>query len=372
VVAAVRRVDVGDYHVDVTPGVLAEAGALVAAAAPAHIYAVITDANVGPLFGAGVTASLARAAPGARVVYREVPAGESTKTRATWASLSDWLLDERCGRDTTVVALGGGMIGDLAGFVAASLLRGVPFVQVPTSLLAMVDASVGGKVGVDTHQGKNLIGAYHNPALVLVDPAALRSLPARELCAGCAEVIKHGVIADPAALESIRQEGTRLLDSSSHAVWTGAWLTSLIARSIEIKAEIVRADPREAGLRQVLNFGHTVGHAVESASEFRLRHGEAVAIGMAIEARIGEAIGFSESGLTQAITTALDAVHLPRVLPPGLDPDAVLTAMGTDKKRRAGNWRLALPRRLGEMVGSAEAFGVEVKPATVGEALGAA
>ncbi|HVE77600.1 MAG TPA: 3-dehydroquinate synthase, partial [Gemmatimonadaceae bacterium] len=261
------------YPIVVERGALGRLGEIVRAAAPAHRYVVVTDEQVGPLY-----AERARAAFGDADVLA-VPPGEVHKTRESWARLTDAMLARGHGRDTTVVALGGGVVGDLAGFVAATYMRGLPLVQVPTTLLAMIDAAIGGKTGVDTAAGKNLVGAFHPPAAVVADPDVLATLPAPHLRAGLAEAIKHGVVADEAYFDFVREALPSLLAADG---WAGESMTELVAVSARIKAEVVSRDERESGLRKVLNFGHTLGHAIEAASGYALLHGEAVAIGMAL------------------------------------------------------------------------------------------
>jgi len=286
-----------------------------------------------------------------------IPAGETNKTRDTWARLTDQMLAKGYGRDSAVIALGGGVVGDLAGFVAGTFMRGVPVVQVPTTLMAMVDASIGGKTAVDTPAGKNLVGVFHFPAAVLIDPQVLATLPLREMRAGFAEIVKHGVIANEPYLREVAGSASELLSDSGPDSDT---MLSVIVRSIEIKAEIVSRDEREDGLRKSLNFGHTIGHAVELVSDYSLLHGEAVAIGMALEGRLAERIGVAQAGTADAITNALRAAGLPTDLPQSLDRDAVLEAMRSDKKGRSGKMQFALPRRIGEMAGAETGWTVTV------------
>ena len=286
-----------------------------------------------------------------------IPAGETNKTRDTWARLTDQMLAKGYGRDSAVIALGGGVVGDLAGFVAGTFMRGVPVVQVPTTLMAMVDASIGGKTAVDTPAGKNLVGVFHFPAAVLIDPQVLATLPLREMRAGFAEIVKHGVIANEPYLREVAGSASELLSDSGPDSDT---MLSVIVRSIEIKAEIVSRDEREDGLRKSLNFGHTIGHAVELVSDYSLLHGEAVAIGMALEGRLAERIGVAQAGTADAITNALRAAGLPTDLPQSFDRDAVLEAMRSDKKGRSGKIQFALPRRIGEMAGAETGWTVTV------------
>ena len=286
-----------------------------------------------------------------------IPPGETNKTRDTWARLTDQMLAKGYGRDSAVIALGGGVVGDLAGFVAGTFMRGVPVVQVPTTLMAMVDASIGGKTAVDTPAGKNLVGVFHFPAAVVIDPQVLATLPLREMRAGLAEIVKHGVIANEAYLREVASSASNLLSTAGPDSDT---MLSVIVRSIEIKAEIVSRDEREDGLRKTLNFGHTIGHAVEMVSDYSLLHGEAVAIGMALEGRLAELVGVAQAGTADAITNALRAAGLPIDLPQPFDREAVLEAMRSDKKGRSGKMQFALPRRIGEMAGAETGWTVSV------------
>jgi 3-dehydroquinate synthase len=352
-----------DPSITVDVGALETLGARVRAAAPAFRYVVITDDTVGPLY-AGWAADALRAI--GRVDVLTVAAGESSKTRATWAAITDQLLELGCGRDTTVVALGGGVIGDLAGFVAATYMRGVPVVQVPTTLLGMIDAAIGGKTGVDTPAGKNLVGAFHLPAAVIIDPAVLATLPRRQLCAGLAEALKHGVVADAAYFASVAEALPALLAPGGAS---SDRMAALIRGSIAIKSAIVAADARENGRRKVLNFGHTIGHAVEAASGYALLHGESVAIGMAVECRLAELAGVAECGITDQVSAVLDESALPTVPPTTLSAEAIVHLTHADKKTRSGTVEYALPRTIGEMAGGDTGWAIPLPDAFVLEAL---
>jgi 3-dehydroquinate synthase len=308
-------------------------------------YAVVSDAHVGPLHAARVHAALTAAGPAS---LHLVPAGEASKSRTRWAELTDALLAAGMGRDGCLVALGGGVVGDLAGFVAATYMRGVPLVQVPTSLLAMVDASVGGKTGIDVPAGKNLVGAFHQPRLVLADPDVLATLPLAELRAGLAEAVKHGLIADADYLAGIEAEADDLLARNP------AVLERLVHRSVEIKAAVVGRDPLEAGERAILNAGHTVAHALERVTGYELPHGLAVAVGLVVEARAGESAGHTADGTADRLARVLGALGLAAAPPAGTDPEAVLAAMATDKKGRGGRPRYALPEAPGRMARAAD------------------
>ena len=276
------------------------------------------------------------------------------------------MLAHGLGRDSAVIGLGGGVVGDLAGFVAATFMRGIPVVQVPTTLMAMVDAAIGGKTAVDTPAGKNLVGVFHPPTAIVVDPQVLDTLPLNELRAGFAEVIKHGVIADEPYLRRVVGGAETLLAKGGS---TSDTMLAAIVRSIEIKAGIVARDEREEGLRKTLNFGHTIGHAIELVSGFSLLHGEAIAIGMALEARLAEAAGVAEPGTADAVIGALRAFSLPTTLPDSFESEAVITAMGSDKKARAGKTRFALPSRIGRMAGEETGWTVAVSNAQLREVL---
>ena len=349
-----REIRLGASTIRVASGLLARTGDLARELAPAHRYAIITDSNVGPLYAKMVGDQLEKGT----VEVLTIPAGESNKTRESWARLTDQMLAKKYGRDSAVIALGGGVVGDLAGFVAATYMRGIPVVQIPTTLVAMVDASIGGKTAVDTPAGKNLVGIFHPPAAVLADPQVLATLPLREMRAGFAEIVKHGVIADDPYLRLVASSASEMLSGTTGS--TSDRMLSLIVRSMEIKADIVSRDEREEGLRKTLNFGHTIGHAVELVSGYSLLHGEAVAIGMALESRLAEGIGVAQTGTAATITKVLQSAGLPTDLPPGIEPDAVIEAMKSDKKGVSGKTRLALPLRVGAMAGAEAGWTVPV------------
>jgi 3-dehydroquinate synthase len=348
-----RRVSLPGYEVTVEPGGLARLGAIAAAAAPAHRYVLVTDTTVGRLHADTAAAGF----PAGALHRLEIPPGEGEKTRERWARLTDELLALGCGRDTTLVALGGGVIGDLVGFTAATFMRGVPVVQAPTTLLAMVDASVGGKTAVDVPAGKNLVGAFHPPAAVVADPLTLATLPDAERRAGLAEVLKHGVIADAGYLRRTLELLPVLLDPAASG---SAEMVEVLARSIEIKAAVVAADEREDGVRKILNFGHTLGHAVETLSDYRLLHGEAVAIGMVLESRLAGMLGVAEPGTATRVEEAVRAAGLPASLPAGMAAEAVVAATRTDKKARRGMVEYALPHAVGRMAGERAGWGTPV------------
>jgi shikimate kinase/3-dehydroquinate synthase len=278
-----------------------------------------------------------------------VPPGEASKDISTLNFLWEAFVELGLERGSTVVALGGGVVGDLAGFAAATYKRGVPWAGVPTTLLAMVDASLGGKTAVDLPQGKNLVGAFHAPRMVLSEPRTLRTLPEEELRAGLAEVVKAGVIGDP-SLFNLCAQGWENVQAK---------LDSIVRRSMAVKIKVIEADPFEKGVRAALNLGHTIGHAVELVSDFGLKHGEAIAIGMVAEARLAEEIRLAQKGLAQEIEEVLQSLGLPTQIPEELDKAAVRAAVYRDKKLADGRVRFSLPVDIGTVK-----VGVEIEEAT--------
>jgi 3-dehydroquinate synthase len=332
------------YDILIDSGLIRELSQILERYCPAPALAVISDSHVGKLYGEDLTERLADA--GYRAELLTFPAGEANKNRDTWASLSDRMLAARFGRDCAVIALGGGVVNDLAGFVAATYQRGVPLVQVPTSLLAMIDSSIGGKTGVDVPTGKNLLGAFHQPRVVVADLDLLGSLSSVQLSAGLAEAVKHGVIADAEYFAFLEREYAAIFAKDARA------LQHVVHRSVEIKADVVAQDEREAGRRAILNFGHTIGHAIEATSKYEVLHGEAVAIGMVYETHVAESIGIATTGTRQRVAAILELLHLPLELPEGSRADDLLEAMRADKKARDGEIRLALPTKIGVVHGS--------------------
>lgn len=336
-VRIVTRSPAADYDVVIAPAGLDRLAGHVQQHAAAYAYAIIADSNVAACYGQQALRAVTQA--GLKAQLFSFPAGEANKTVQRWEQLSFDLLFEGFGRDTTIIAIGGGVTGDLAGFIAATYMRGVPVVQVPTSLLAMIDASIGGKTGVDAPAGKNLIGAFHQPAVVVIDPLVLKTLPDEELRSGLAEAIKHGAIADAKYLDSIDQSIAAIFQRDP------ATINALIKRSVEIKAQHVSHDVHEAGARAALNFGHTIGHALEHVSHFTLAHGSAVALGMIAEAACGELHGVTEQGTTEQLKRVIGAAGLPLAVK--MDGAAVIDATRSDKKTRAAAQRYSLIARLG-------------------------
>ncbi|MBU6259577.1 MAG: 3-dehydroquinate synthase, partial [Burkholderiales bacterium] len=341
-VPAVRTVHVATpqqrYDILIGAGLLGAAAPWQGLPAADH-GVIVSNPTVDGLYGAALAAALA---PHHRRVTRlQLPEGEQYKDWATLNLIFDHLLAEGCDRRTVLYALGGGVVGDMSGFAAACYMRGVPFVQVPTTLLAQVDSSVGGKTAVNHPRGKNMIGAFYQPARVVCDLATLATLPARELSAGLAEVIKYGPIADLAFMDWIEAHLDALRAGDLDA------LAQAVQRSCEIKAAVVGADERESGLRAILNFGHTFGHAIEAATAYeRYLHGEAVAIGMRLAAELSARIGLLAAGVPARITALLAAAGLP-VEAPRVGAGRAMSLMRMDKKVLAGAVRVVLLRSLG-------------------------
>jgi 3-dehydroquinate synthase len=359
-------IDAGEYEVTVAPGLLDRAAEIVTSAAPAHRYAVVSDSNVAPLYAARLVAQLNGSGGAATLCV--IPAGESNKTRATWSMVTDQFLEAGLGRDSTIIALGGGVVCDLAGFVAATFMRGVPVVHVPTTLLAMIDASIGGKTGVDTPHGKNLVGAFHRPRAVIIDPRVLDTLPVGELRSGLAEALKHGAIADAAYFDCVSREAPLLL-AAGPGQRDFLALNHVIEKSVRIKTGVVTADEREDGARKALNFGHTIGHAIELLSGFSMRHGEAVGVGMLLEATAAERAGITEPGTSARIRDALTGIGLPTTRPSGPSVPQILESMHGDKKSRSGVTEYAVPARIGMMAAEEDGYTVRLTDALVAEVL---
>jgi 3-dehydroquinate synthase len=308
-----------EYDIHIISGILGNISQYL----PAGKVVVITNTTLAPLYGEQLVQSLPDAS------LATMPDGEQFKTLDTVAKLYVDLVEAGLDRGGTVVALGGGVVGDTAGFAAASYMRGVRLVQIPTSLLSMVDSSVGGKVGVDLPQGKNLVGAFKQPEVVLIDPDVLATLPEREWRCGMGEIIKHGLLADEGLL--------------APELWAKDRAAELVRRAVQVKVDVVQQDPYERGVRAHLNLGHTFAHAIERVSQYSWLHGEAVGVGLVAAARLSYALGLCDSGLAEEVEDIVDKVGLPTRLGE-LDPEALFAAMGTDKKWQAGHSRFVLLR----------------------------
>jgi 3-dehydroquinate synthase len=331
----------GRYDITIQPGLLARVGEFVARLGKSKRAGIVTDSHVGPHYASIVAESLRSG--GIEPILATLPAGEDHKTLADLSGVYDTLLSARVERSTPILALGGGVVGDMTGFVAATVLRGVPFVQIPTTLLAMVDASVGGKTGINHAVGKNLIGAFHQPIAVLIDPAVLKTLPERELRGGLAECIKHDIIRDAEGFGRLEREIGRALQLDLD------YLAQLVAHNVAIKARVVEADPFEHGERAHLNFGHTFGHAIETISRYEYSHGECVALGMTAAARLAVDLGMLDDASCRRIVGVIEQAKLP-VRGLELPTKAIVDAMIFDKKVRGGRVRFVLPDRIGHVV----------------------
>ena len=341
---ALRTVEVGGprpYPIAIGSGLL-DAGALLCSRVRGQHVLVVSDTHVAPLYARRLVAALQAQRPAAQVIVSCIPAGEAAKSLDGFAELMRELADFGATRDACVFALGGGVVGDLAGFAAACWMRGIDVVQVPTSLLAMVDSAVGGKTAVDLPQGKNLVGAFHPPRAVFADTGTLDTLPARELRAGLAEVVKYGAIVDAPFLDWLDANAAALLASDASA------MAEAIARSCGHKAAIVERDPREHGERALLNFGHTFAHAIETEQGYGgCNHGEAVAVGMVLAARLSTQLGLAPAEDGERLRALLARFGLPVALPAGLDGEALLARMRLDKKAQADGLRFVLWDRAG-------------------------
>lgn len=333
-----KRIDVktplGSYPILIAGGLLSETGRLVRELlGRTCAAAVVTNPTVGRHHAGTLLSSLSSSGLQPHLV--EVPDGEQHKTLETATRLTTLYLESGLDRASIIVALGGGVIGDLAGFTAATYMRGIPLVQVPTTLLAMVDASVGGKTGVDMPQGKNLVGVFKQPEAVIMDPSTLSTLPPGEIASGMAEVIKHGLIGAPALFASLQAEEP-------------ADLASLVHDAVRVKVDIVQEDPHEKGQRAILNLGHTFGHALEAASGYTLQHGHAVALGLVSATRMAIELGRCDAPLLEQVKKALATQHLPVTIG-GFSVDDVILHMDHDKKRMDSTPRFIIPERPGRV-----------------------
>lgn len=323
-----------NYQVIVGSGLLSQAGSRVAPFCKGNTAAIVSDETVWGLYGSTLEASLKTA--GLHVIHYTFPAGEASKNGEIYLKILNFLAENKLTRSDVLVALGGGVTGDLTGFVAATYLRGIAYVQIPTSLLSMVDSSVGGKTAIDLPAGKNLAGAFYQPSLVLCDMDALSTLPQEIFRDGCGEIIKYGVLYDKALFDKLLAEG---FSFDREAV---------IARCVEWKRNVVAEDEFDTGARQKLNLGHTIGHGIEAQSHFTVSHGEAVATGMAIVARAGEKAGITSGDTVCAIHEILEKFGFP--LTTGYSAQQLFTSALWDKKRSGGTVNLVVPREIGDCI----------------------
>lgn len=326
------------YQAFVGNEILDSLGARIAEVAQPDRIMVVTDTNVGPLYLETALHSLAKA--GFAATSCTVEAGERHKNLETYGSILSAMAQAQLTRSSLVVALGGGVVGDMAGFAAATYMRGIPVVQVPTTLLSMVDSSVGGKTAIDLTCGKNLVGAFLQPLLVVADVACLRTLDPYVFCDGLGEVVKHAVLASPQLFDDLQSRPVTQDEDP-------AYLADIVARNIAIKRDVVTCDEQERGLRQTLNLGHTIGHAIEAASDYRQGHGHCVAAGLCCITRAAEALGWCEPGLARRIETCTAAQGLPTTS--DFDADVVYQQAIHDKKRHAATVNVVIPQRMGDV-----------------------
>jgi 3-dehydroquinate synthase len=321
----------------------------------AHSYALISDSTVMRLYGKNLLSLMQE--QGLRVKAISFPAGEANKNRRTKARLEDRMLKLGFGRDSCIIALGGGVTGDLAGYVAATYQRGIPFIQIPTTLLAMVDASVGGKTGIDLPAGKNLLGAFYQPKRVYISLDTLDTLAERQFLSGLAEVIKSAIIRDQAFFSYLEKNYRGILSRDKRVLGT------IVKKSCAIKAAVVEADEYEEDLRRILNYGHTIGHALEAAGAYRIPHGFAVSLGMALEGKLACELGFFPKAHLERQNRLLKKLGLPvssRGLRKKVRPETLLDMMKSDKKVRAGRIEFVLPLRIGKMKKVRDQVGIPV------------
>jgi 3-dehydroquinate synthase len=338
------RVELGERSYDISIGnnILDGIGDALKSLGLSPKVAVVSNPTVLELYGERVSNSIREA--GFDLLTVTIPDGEEYKDLLWLQHIYDELLSHKLDRSSALIALGGGVIGDMTGFAASTYMRGIAYIQVPTTLLAQVDSSVGGKTGVNHKLGKNMIGTFWQPRLVWVDIETLRTLPRRELLAGLAEVIKYGVIYDRELFGFLADNKDRILDLDSAA------LAHIVQRSCEIKAEVVAKDEREAGLRAILNYGHTIGHAIETVTEYkRFLHGEAVAIGMHLEARLSRMLGLIDEAQVLKIKGVIDSYGLPSEKPASINAHSIFLSMQLDKKAVAGELKFILPEKIGSV-----------------------
>lgn len=351
-----------DYAIEIGSGLLQDKHKLLSGLEKlGSRFAVISDETVGPLYG--VSFSQLLAAGGLDVVLLTIPSGETYKSREEKEKLENTLFEKRFGRDTCIIALGGGVVTDLAGYVAATYCRGVPLVMIPTSLLGMVDASIGGKTGVNVPYGKNLLGCIHQPKSVWIDPSILRTLPLQEMRNGVVEMVKHGLIGDPAFFHYLEEHADRLLKLEDSV------LEKSIFESCRIKKEIVEEDEKENGKRRLLNFGHTIGHALEKLTHYALPHGEAVAIGLLVESRLSVLMGHLQAHSFNRIEEILKSYTLPLKLPHQLTIPSILEALQLDKKSLKGKPRFVIIEEIGSPLSFDFAYCTNVDEKLISNAL---
>jgi 3-dehydroquinate synthase len=325
-------------------------------------YIIVTDSHLHARYGETLLSSFRRRHLVGDLV--SFPAGEGSKSRRVRDEIEDAVVGLGAGRDTALVALGGGVVGDLVGFVAATFNRGIPYIQVPTTLIGMVDSAIGGKTGINHEAGKNLIGAFHQPAGVYIDIDYLSTLPQRHFTSGMAEVVKCGVIANGTLFHLVESKLRRIARRSPDV------MARIIEACCRIKVGVVAGDPRESNRRKILNFGHTIGHAIETLAGYRMAHGEAIAVGMVAEAHLASRVGLLSAQATRRIVDLLALLDLPTTLPPGIEIPAILEVAHRDKKARAGKVTYSLPVRIGAMANVDGDYAIPLDDRIAAEVLG--
>ena len=327
------------YEIHIGKSILDRMGLIIAKNGWASRYIIITDSNVSALHGERVLAILRQM--DLRVDMIDVPAGETSKNIQTSLHIVDRMIDLGADRTSALIALGGGVVGDLTGFIASIYMRGIPYIQVPTTLLAQVDSSIGGKTGIDLPQGKNMLGTFYQPKAIFIDIAFLETLPDRQFRTGLAEIVKHGIIDDP-ELFNYLEAGTEAIRNRDLGL-----IEEIIAQSCRIKCRIVEIDEMEKGYRRILNFGHTVGHAVEAECGYSISHGEAISMGMVASTLISERLRHLPSGDRERIISLIRRIGLPDRIPKVLSPDGVLSRIKRDKKKEGDIIHFILLKKIG-------------------------
>lgn len=336
---------IGDSRVLIAPGLLEEIpDRLVASGLRPAVYVIISDKTVDGLYGTRLAAAFDQAKTGARLLRYAFEPGEASKTRETKAAIEDFMLANKCTRDSVVVALGGGVVGDLAGYVAATYMRGVPIIQIPTSTMAMIDSSVGGKTAVNVPAGKNLIGAFHQPQIIFADPEVLGTLSRREIAEGLAEAIKMGIIRDAELFKLMAANPLRIM-GLDHSL-----LQEILYKAVMHKAQVVALDEKETGLRATLNFGHTIGHAIEAIVSPAMLHGECVSIGMVAEAELASRMGHLPREAISEIRACLQSYGLPVIPPKGLTVARMMEKIAVDKKNQGKTIRCTIITSVGTSI----------------------
>jgi len=352
-----KKTEDKSYSIIIEDGVLNKIPSIIKEAGLGHKFAIITDSNVETLYADDLSKGFRENNLANKII--SFPAGEQNKSREIKAWIEDQMLEDKFGRDSAVIALGGGVVGDIAGYVAASYTRGLPYVQIPTTLVACVDSSIGGKTAVDTPHGKNLIGAFYQPWAVYIDVNTLLTLNEKEIREGLAEVIKYGVISDEVLFSFLEERMDLIFSYDKEA------LTHIIKRGCEIKAEVVEKDEKESNLRKILNFGHTIGHVVENLSNYKISHGEAVSIGMVAEGKLAVEMGLWKKSDLNKLINLIKKAGLPTDIPDYMKAEQIIDAMKLDKKSRSGQIEMVLPKKIGKMSKVDGGYGIKIEEALI-------